>query len=442
MLSSFPAELRKHGLHADVRTILQLYTLMSRGLVQDLGTLYSFGERLVVKDPRQKGPYTVAFFAHFLDVHTAPGQSLDDAVITSDVFHHWRLKHAPGSRQPTPQLIDEFLDFVLSRRPGFTATSVPLNPGYEDRPEIDVPFAEMEDITHEAEFDWSDMDLAEIIRKMKEIAEKQKESHSGGHKYIGTHGTTPYGHNGRAKDGVRVGGRSVHLSARMVLNDPRYFPVDLNALLSDNNVDAALAALKGVAERTSRLELDLEETIRWGAKRGGLFIPHLKNEEDDRFNVMLFIDNGGFSMDPYIPVVRTLFQKMKTRFGHDLRIFYFHNIIDGTVYKDQARTKEPVMTESLLREGQHHSVFIVGDASMAPYELHAGPKSGFDYVREMAETFPRFAWLNPVAEGAWGHTETINDIRTIVKMFPLTPRGIERAVRYLNQSSARAIEEK
>jgi uncharacterized protein len=133
---------------------------------------------------------------------------------------------------------------------------------------------------------------------------------------------------------------------------------------------------------------------------------------------------------------------MKTRFGHDLRIFYFHNIIDATVYKDQARIKEPVMMDALLHEGRHHSVFILGDASMAPYELHSGTKSGFDYIREMSEAFPRLAWLNPVGEGAWGHTETINDIRTLLKMFPLTPRGIERAVRYVNQTSARAIEER
>jgi len=61
MLTTFPSELRKHGLQADVRTILNLYTLMSRGLIGNLGGLYSCGERIVVKEPRQKGPFTVAF---------------------------------------------------------------------------------------------------------------------------------------------------------------------------------------------------------------------------------------------------------------------------------------------------------------------------------------------------------------------------------------------
>ncbi len=442
MLSSFPAALRKHGLPSDVRTILHLYALMSRGLVKDLGGLYSCGERLVVKDPRQKGPYTVAFFAHFLDIHIEPGQTLDAAVMESDVFYHWRLQYAP-EETPSPRLVDEFLDFVFDKRPAFQALAGAAGESAEHPPKIEVPFWEWDLPTEEVEVDHSDKDLAEILKKMKEIAEEQNEAHSGGRKYIGTRGTSPYGHSGRSSNGVRVGGKSAHRSARLVLNDARYFPLDMNALLSDNNVDAALAALKGVVERSSRLELDIEETIRMGAKRGGLFIPHLKSEEDDRLNVLLLIDNGGFSMDPYIPIVRTLFQKMKTRYGHDLRIYYFHNIFEATVYKDESRIKDPVMMQSLLKEGRHHSVFIVGDAAMAPYELHSGArKSGFDYLCEMAAAFPRLAWLNPVAQGAWGHVETIGDIRSAVRMFPLTPRGIEKAVTYLNQSSARKIEEK
>jgi len=286
----------------------------------------------------------------------------------SDVFSSWRRKHAPG-RAPSPRLVDEFLEFVLNKTPDLKGLDVALKQQLELPLQIDVPFAESGEAAG-MDADYSDEDLAELLRRMKEIAEQQDEAHVGGRKFIGTGGTSPFGHDGRASAGVRVAGRSAHLSARMVLNDPRYFPLDMNALLSDNNIDAALAVLKGVEERSSRLILDIDETVGKGAKRGGIFLPELKGEEDDSLNVMLFIDNGGFSMDPYINVVRTLFQKMKTRFDHDLRIFYFHNIIDSIVYKDEARTKESVTLESVLNDGKHQRVFIVGDASMAPYELH------------------------------------------------------------------------
>lgn len=442
MFITFPSALRRQGLDADVRTLLHLYKLMSCGLVSNLGELYSFGERLVVKQPRQKGPYTVAFFAHFLGIHIQPGQALDEAVILSDVFYNWRLEHAPG-RMPSAQLVSEFLDSVLNQSPDLKSLAATLADLLPNPPIAEVPFLPSGDEQDTADTDYSDLDLEEIVKRMTQIAEEQTEAHSGGQKYIGNRGSSPYGHNGRSSSGIRVGGESAHLTARMVLSDPRYFPLDMNALLSDSNMDAALAALKGIAEHSSRLELDLDETIRQGARRGGLILPHLKDEEDERLHVMLFIDNGGYSMDPYVPSVRNLFQKMKTRYGHDLRIFYFHNILGATVHKDQTRTKEAVMLESLLKEGRHHSVFIVGDASMAPNELHGygARKSGFDYLREMAAAFPRLAWLNPVREGVWSITETIRDIRTVARMFPLTPRGIERAVTYLNQFSARNTEQ-
>ena len=444
MLSGFPSELIKQGLSSDVRTVLQLYTLMSRGLVEDLGGIYSSAERLIVKDPRHKGPYTVAFFSYFLDIKVAPGQSMDAAVMESDAFNNWRREHAPD-RVASSQLVDEFLDYVLNQKPDLKKLAAEIEQLQKDFPTLEVPMSPSgEDDPQTVEADHADKDLAEILKKMREIAKEQKEVHNGGKKYVGTRGTSPYGNNGKAMNGIRVDGNAQHLSARMVLNDPRYFPLNMNALLSDNNVDAALAALKGVAEKSSKIQLDIDETIRIGAKRRGLFIPQIRNEEEDRLNVILFIDNGGFSMDPYVSNVRSLFQKMKTRFSHEMRIFYFHNIIYDTVYKDEARMKYPISARTLLKEGQHHSVFILGDASMAPHELHGygEEKSGYEFLRDMAEAFPKLAWLNPVAEGAWGHTETIGDIRRIAKMFPLTPRGIERAVTYLNQSTAKRIEER
>jgi len=58
----------------------------------------------------------------------------------------------------------------------------------------------------------------------------------------------------------------------------------------------------------------------------------------------------------------------------------------------------------------------------------------------MAEAFPRLVWLNPVREGAWGRTETLDDIRTVIRMFPLTPRGIEKSVAYLNRVDIEAAQ--
>src|SRR5690242_20521883 len=163
MFSGFPAELNKHGLSADVRTVLHIYQLMSHGLIRNLGTLYSFTERLVVKDPRQKGPYTVAFFAHFLEIEIKPGQSLDEAVILSDVFYTWRTENAPGEL-PSPELVAEFLEYVFNRAFKLDSLRGPLE---EIRPEgvnVDIPFLPSDQDQSDVDTDHSGKDLEDILR--------------------------------------------------------------------------------------------------------------------------------------------------------------------------------------------------------------------------------------------------------------------------------------
>ena len=81
--------------------------------------------------------------------------------------------------------------------------------------------------------------------------------------------------------------------------------------------------MKGIVEETAQETLDVKATIDKGLERGGLFIPEIKNETIDKLQVLYCIDNGGYSMHPYIKSVQTLFRKMKTRFAHDLKPIIF-----------------------------------------------------------------------------------------------------------------------
>ena len=84
---------------------------------------------------------------------------------------------------------------------------------------------------------------------------------------------------------------------------------------------------------------------------------------------------------------------------------------------------------------------MLGDASMAPYELMA--TDGSIYITErsgkpslvqrkyLAQTFPRCCWLNPVTERMWGYTQTIGAIGRIFPMFELSLDGLEKAVTHL-----------
>jgi uncharacterized protein with von Willebrand factor type A (vWA) domain len=158
--------------------------------------------------------------------------------------------------------------------------------------------------------------------------------------------------------------------------------------------------------------------------------------------VILAIDNGGWSMDPYVPIVQTLFDYARAQFK-DVQTYFFHNTIYGTLWKDTARYKKPQPIDQLVRLDPETRLVIVGDASMAPYELmatdgsiHLEDRSGrpsIECLKLLAATFSHTVWLNPVSASMWDYTRTISVIREIFPMFELTIDGLEQAVSHLMQ---------
>jgi uncharacterized protein with von Willebrand factor type A (vWA) domain len=60
----------------------------------------------------------------------------------------------------------------------------------------------------------------------------------------------------------------------------------------------------------------------------------------DRLKVILAIDNGGWSMDPYVSVVQTLFDYARAQFK-EVKTYFFHNTIYDTIWQDAARYANP-----------------------------------------------------------------------------------------------------
>lgn len=86
-------------------------------------------------------------------------------------------------------------------------------------------------------------------------------------------------------------------------------------------------------------------------------------------------------------------------------------------------------------------LIIVGDASMAPYELlatdgsiYVDERSGrpsLDRLRLLADLFPHSAWFNPTPLRLWPMTRTIGIINQLFAMFELTLEGLDKAVTHL-----------
>jgi len=439
MLSSLPERFRAHGLKADVRTLLLLRKAMQKGLIKTLGDIYNVLKGIVVKEPADMGPFTKAYYEYFLHVPIAPGQTLQDAILRSETFAEWKTQFLDEADHELTdeELVNTFLDQVH-------LTSYDIKEvvsGKEiwdkddpDQADTDGPNQDQEPAERVLDkmADYSDLSLEELLERMEKVREQQRTQHGGGSHWIGTGGISPYGHGGAAKNGIRVGGQGGGKMARKVMGDKNYFPIDRDALLNDNNVDAALASIKGVIEESATEKLDVPQTIKSGIKRGGLFIPELSSEKNEELKVIVLIDNGGYSMAPYVRSVQNLFRKMKTRFAHDLEVYYFHNTIYDRVYTDERRSKS-ITIEKLIAHNKDYRVFFIGDAAMAPYELS---RYSMESIQAIAQKFKKSVWLNPEPLKYWPYTYTIQVMKELVPMFPLTPAGIERAVQAMNKKGS------
>jgi len=282
----------------------------------------------------------------------------------------------------------------------------------------------------------------ELIEYFKERLKEQTEAHHGGHKWIGTGGFSPVGHSGYHPGGMRVGGASRNRSAVKVAMDRRYKDYSLSGPLTSALMGEALKRLRNLVPTGPKDQINVDETIYQTMKNAGEIEIVFDRSLKDRLKVILAIDNGGWSMDPYVAIVQTLFDYARAQFK-DLQIFFFHNTIYGALWKDPARYKKPQPIEHLVRLDPETRLIIVGDASMAPYELmstdgsiHLEERSGapsIECLKFLSRTFTHSVWLNPVPTSMWDYTRTIGLIHEIFPMFELTIDGLEQAVSELMQ---------
>jgi len=280
----------------------------------------------------------------------------------------------------------------------------------------------------------------ELLEYFKERLRDQTERHDGGSKWIGTGGSSPVGHSGHHPGGLRVGGASMNKSAVKVAGERRYRDYATDGLLSSHNIGEALKRLRNLVPQGTKDHLNIDASIYQTIKNGGEIELVFDRSYVDRLKVILAIDNGGWSMEPFIEVVRTLFIYARAQFK-DVQSLYFHNTVYDSLWKDPARRGQPVPLEQLARSDPDSRLIFVGDASMAPYELLAADGSLYAFERSgrpsierlqfLADTFRHSVWLNPLPRSSWNYTRTIALIAGIFPMFELSVDGLEKAVQYL-----------
>ncbi|MGO4302693.1 vWA domain-containing protein [Cupriavidus sp. RAF12] len=286
--------------------------------------------------------------------------------------------------------------------------------------------------------------LDKLMERLKQLLEEQKEKHEGGNKWIGTGGTSPFGHGGYNPEGIRIGGPSKgNRTAIKVWEARAYKDYDDQVELGTRNIKVALRRLRRFAREGADTELDLDDTIHSTAANAGMLDIKLRPERHNKVKVLMLMDVGG-SMDDHIKRVEELFSATKTEFKH-LEYYYFHNCLYDYVWKNNRRRHaEKIATWDLMHKyTPDYKVIFVGDATMSPYEIlqpggsveYNNPEAGAVWLNRMIEQFPRFVWLNPEPEGLWQYRQSITVINQIMKnrMYPVTLAGLEQAMKVLSK---------
>jgi uncharacterized protein with von Willebrand factor type A (vWA) domain len=283
----------------------------------------------------------------------------------------------------------------------------------------------------------------ELMETLKKRFEEQKERHEGGNKWIGTGGTSPFGHSGYNPQGIRIGGAGRNKSAVKVWEQRAYKDYDDSKELGTRNIKVALRRLRRFAREGNELELDLGDTIHCTAANAGLLDIKMVPERHNRVKVLLLMDVGG-TMDEHIPRVEELFSAAKSEFKH-LEFYYFHNCVYDFVWKNNRRRfGEKHATWDVIRKyNRDYKLIFIGDATMSPYEIlqpggsveYNNEEPGAEWLQRLTHTFPKYAWINPEPQGVWGYRQSISIIQQLMqqRMFPLTLQGLEGAMRLLSK---------
>jgi uncharacterized protein with von Willebrand factor type A (vWA) domain len=394
MFNSLFYGLRREGVNITITEWLTLMEALQLGLANSsLINFYYLSRSVLIKSETQYDAFDRAFLQCFKDIETPP------------------------------EITAEVLKWLQNARPPRKVDQADKNPDLQ----------------------WS---LEELKRKLAERLEQQKEQHHGGSKWIGTGGTSPFGHSGYHPAGVRIGGESVNRSAVKVAAERAYRDFRTDETLNTRQFELALRKLRllSTAVEGERDVLDLDATVDATGRNAGLLELVWARGRKNKIKLIILMDSGG-SMNAYQRLCSQLFNAAnKSTHFRDLQFYYFHNCVYEVIYNDPfCMRRNSTGTFDFLRQfSSDYRLIVVGDASMASSELlmpygaidwdATNEEPGLNWMQRLAGHFEHSVWLNPIPKQYWGRVEgsrTIGITREVFPMYELTLDGLNAAIKKL-----------
>ena len=292
------------------------------------------------------------------------------------------------------------------------------------------------------------LDIDEIRRMLEERLREQTERHDGGTHWVGTGGASPFGNSGYYPGGIRVGGEGRNRSALQVAGERHFRDFRDDTVLDVRQFQMAFRRLRqfSAQEDGPKDELQLDDTIKETGDNAGRLRLVFGRPRRNTVKLLMLFDSGG-SMWEFTQLCASLFQAVsKESKFKDLRTYYFHNCFYDDLYtKPTCLHADSLPTEWVLSQlGRDYKVIVVGDASMAPYELLSpggcsdyytyNKEPGIDWIGKFTDRYDRMIWLNPLPRSSWDRgygSETIRIIKDKVPMYRLSLEGLQEGLKAL-----------
>ena len=284
MFIDFFYRLREQGVPVTPTSFLTLNKALAEGLIASVDDFYFAARSILVKSERYFDQYDQVFAHHFEGAALPPDRALILDEIAMHMLQQW------------------------TKNPRATAR-----------------------ILGEDEAHLQKLSTKELLAYFMARLQEQKGEHHGGGKWIGTGGTSPVGHYGHHPGGMRIGGESIGTSALKNAVARRYRDYSGQGTLNQAAIGEALKKLRKLVPAGARDKINIGKTIARTVNIGGEIEIVFEQELKDRLKVILAIDNGGWSMEPHVKTVQTLFDYARAQFK-DLKIYYFHNTIYNTLW--------------------------------------------------------------------------------------------------------------